>query len=332
MPVYNASKYLRESIDSVLRQTYENFELIIVNDGSSDSSMAIITHYAEIDSRIVAISQDNKGVVASANKAASLAKGSYITRNDSDDVAFDNKIADLVSTALANPRAVLVTGNIEVISQSGEFMYRDIVPIHSDDIKRALYFRNPLPNGACMVRKDAFEEVGGYSDVFAEDLHLWIKLYGKGDFAHTNSSVYKWRMNDSGLTFSNVEKSIQKEKEYTDTIWEHTLPARVTRREIRSHSAMCLVSSKRYGTDYKKIYMYDLSRLCSQLIKKGYKKQGILQLLTLASTGRTGLIIAVHRIKLVISGQINRRKSASLHSIDPESSSIMVEVSRRDVS
>lgn len=302
MPVYNSERYLKAAVDSVLRQTYTNFELIIVDDGSTDDSWSIISHYANIDGRIRAVHQENKGVVAASNHGASLAKGTFISRHDSDDISFENKLDDLIRVANENPNAIVITGNIEVINEAGEYLYRELVPVYSDDIKRALYYRNPLPNGATMIKTSSFQAVGGYEDVFAEDCHLWTKLYDKGDFAGTGTTIYRWRMNSTGLTLSNNTKSIEKEKEYTAIIWSLSIPSFVTRKDVLRQCNTYLSISDRFGVDYKKIYLYDLARLSIQLVKRGYIRHGLFQILIICSTGRTGLKISLERIGAVISG------------------------------
>jgi glycosyltransferase involved in cell wall biosynthesis len=309
MPVYNTEKFLRESIDSLLRQTYDHFELIIINDGSSDNSQKIIDYYAKLDSRIHAINQSNKGVVATCNYAASLAKGAYINRHDSDDVAFDTKLEHLVQQACEHPNAVIVTGSIEAISEEGEFVYRELVPLTDDDIKRALYMRNPIPNGATLVKKEAFDSVNGYDEVFAEDCHLWTKLFSEGEFTATPKIVYKWRLNLSGLTHTNNQKSIEKEREYVQYLWEATAPRPLTRLEIKHKSATYLQDAGKHGVDFKKLFLYDLARLSIHLIKRGHSWEGIKQLFAIASTGRTGFKTVIKRLYLVVDGQLLHRKS-----------------------
>ena len=87
MSVYNSEKYLKEAIESILNQTYTNFEFIIVNDGSTDSSLDIIQEYMKKDERIVLISRDNKGLPYSLNEGIEKAKGKYIARMDADDIS-----------------------------------------------------------------------------------------------------------------------------------------------------------------------------------------------------------------------------------------------------
>jgi len=261
MPVYNAELYLKESIDSILRQTYSNFEFIIVNDGSTDKSQDIINHYAAIDSRIIAIEQPNQGVVAAANRAISMAKGNYISRADADDVSFDHKIEDLVECAKNNPKAVVICGSIEVIDERSEYIYRDLVPIKDRDIRTAFHLRNPVPNGATLIKKSAFHEVGGYDDVFAEDCHLWVKLLAMGEFAGTGTTIYRWRANPDGLTLSNNKQSIDRCKDYIEEVWNRQIPLYINRNYIVETSLFYVNNCEHLGVEYKKVFMSDISRL-----------------------------------------------------------------------
>lgn len=307
MPAYNAERYIEEAIDSILRQTYKNFELIIINDGSSDGTWSIIEQYAKHDTRIIAKTQKNKGVVDTANYAASLASGEYISRHDADDVSFTTKFQDWIDTITKFPGAVLVTGSIEVINERGEFAYRDYVPTTDDDIKRSLHLRNPIPNGATLINRKVFEEVGRYSNVFAEDCDLWVKLYTKGQFVGTGTFLYKWRTNFSGLTFTNLEESSRKEKEYVGRIWDIENPHYMSRVDIMNHSGALLNISSERGVGYKVMFLHDLARVAIHLIKRGERRQGIMQLFAIASTGRTGLRTVAQRIILSTKGAVARR-------------------------
>lgn len=314
---------MREALDSLLRQTYSNIEVIVVDDGSTDGSAKIINEYSSRDTRIKPFFRENSGVVAAANFAASQATGKYIMRTDSDDVSFDNKVADLVRMAEDHPEAALVTGNIEVIDNNGEYLYRHLVPPHSDEIKRALYLYNPVANGATMVKKELFDKVGGYDNVFAEDLHLWIKLYEFGDFIATGSALYRWRVNPTGLTVTNNQQSIDKEKEYTDTLWQNKLPAVLSRRAIVARSRLYLTEFPTYGVAYKHIFLYDLSRVAIHMLKRGDAPGCLRQLFAIASTGRTGVKVVMNRLWLIIEGKrsalirASQSKRTAERTIDP---------------
>lgn len=304
MPVYNAGKYLREAIDSMLRQTYRDFELIIVNDGSSDDSADIIASYEKFDARIRSYTQKNAGVVAAANFGASVATGEYLMRSDADDVSFDTKLADLVGCATKHPAAVVISGNIEVINERGEFMYRDILCPLNEEIKREMFIRNPIPNGATLIKKSAFDAVGGYDDVFAEDFHLWIKLFPLGDFIATGTYVYRWRTNSTGLTFSNIEKSIQKEKEYVSILWETQTPHYVPCRDIRKRSRQYITDFKKHGREYNHLFLSNFARFSVHMGKHGHKVLALKQLVAVAMSSPAGFEFVVVRLLLVVRGGV----------------------------
>ncbi|MEO5690820.1 MAG: glycosyltransferase family A protein [Candidatus Saccharimonadales bacterium] len=316
MPVYNAERYLEQAIESILAQSYTDFEFIIINDGSTDKSWDIITSYAEQDPRIKSINQQNKGVVETTNYAANIANGVYLARADADDISFRSKLYDLVKCAKSNTQADVIVGSIEVIDNNDEFVYRELVPIYDEDIKRAMYMRNPVPNGATLIKRSIFQNAGGFADVFAEDFHLWVRLAKTATYAGTGTTVYKWRMNTSGLTFTNLNLSMQKETEYTELLWGDSHPKTISRQNIITRANEYLSLSSRFRIDYKIVFLTDLSRLSVHRIKRGDIVGGFWQLLILASTGRTGLRIALKRVSLVVRGflhkPINNRPSSNV--------------------
>lgn len=317
MPVYNAGHYLREALDSMLRQTYRNFELIIINDGSSDDSAEIIAHYKKRDPRIVVFTQKNSGVVAAANFGASVAKGEYLMRSDADDISFNTKLSDLVTCATEHPQAIVISGNIEVINERSEFLYRDMLCPFNEEIKREMFIRNPIPNGATLVKKSAFDTVGGYDDVFAEDFHLWIKLFSLGDFVATGTYVYRWRTNSKGLTFSNIEKSVQKEKEYVNILWETQPPHYTPRRDIRRRSQLYTTTFKMHGREYNHIFLSSFARFSIHLAKHGHRILALKQISAVAFSSATGFKFVVLRFYLVIRGGIESLLQ-KLHLLRPD--------------
>lgn len=302
MPVYNAEPYLSLALDSIVQQTFQDFEFIIVNDGSTDGSQAILDAYAKRDQRIKVVTQKNSGVVASANRAAELAQGEYIARMDADDVSLLNKLEQLIATADKHPDAIVICGGTEAIDKDGEFVYRHTVPIRDEDIKLALHFRNPLANGATLVKKSAFDAVGGFSDVFAEDCHLWIKLASEGKFVGTGSIVYRWRVNPTGLTSSNALLSIQKELEYCDGLWEKLYPSVVSRRDIVAGLRYYETQPAKHKNAYSHAFVADISKIAFRFARKGHFLLAIRQLTALMTSGKRGLKAALIGVKNSIMG------------------------------
>src|SRR4030042_5588162 len=110
MPVYNCAKYVREAIESILNQTYRDFELIIINDGSTDTTCEILNEYAKKDSRIVLIHQPNSGIVVALNRGLNDAKGEWIFRMDGDDISLSHRFEAQIKTIETNPALVLLGG------------------------------------------------------------------------------------------------------------------------------------------------------------------------------------------------------------------------------
>lgn len=312
MPVYNAGNFLHKSIESILGQSYTDFEFIIINDGSTDGSWEVIESYAKKDDRIVAVNQKNSGVVKAANLAASMARGKYLARTDADDISFESKLEDLVACARKYPSAILIAGSVEAIDENDEFLFRGLVPIYDDDIKRALYIRNPIGNGATLIKKEAFDHVGGFADVFAEDCDLWTRLFSEGEFRGTGTTIYRWRMNSTGLTSTNNEKSIQKAKEYLSKLWDDFPPRNISRSEILARSHIYTEMPGRFGSIYNEMFLDDISRVAVHQIKRGHIWSGLLQLLSIASTGVLGIKIVVRRLWFIVRGAKGRVAANSI--------------------
>jgi len=309
MPVYNAEKFLSESIDSILRQTFSDFEFIIINDGSTDSSQKIVDSYAKRDDRIKVHKQTNHGVVFTANKAIDLARGDYIARIDADDVAMPDRLQQQFDLLEKNQNAVLVCSDFEIFSDSGEFRYREVVPPDSDAIKQLLYIRNPIANGSTLIRKSALVEVGLFDNVFAEDFHMWMKLMEKGDFLSTGTMLYRWRMNPTGLTLSNNKLSQEKSEVYIAELWQNNPPRVISRQEIKQKAKSYIEDYGKRGRAYREIYLTDLSRLASKFVIRKHPINGIHQLFNIATSGRSGLKVALQRIYFIIRGRVPSHRS-----------------------
>lgn len=309
MPVYNAEKFLKESIDSILRQTFDDFEFIIINDGSTDNSQDIIDYYSSIDSRVVAVKQSNHGVVYTANKAIDLSKGEYVARIDADDIALPQRLEQEVAILNKHKNTVLVCSSFEVIDEDGEFLYKNITTPDNTSIKRALYLRNPIANGSTMIRKEALLKVGKFDDIFAEDFHLWMKLEKLGDFEATGTVLYRWRMNTNGLTLSNNDLSMSQAKLYIDSLWEEKTPENVTLKDIKMINNFYSKDHTKDSGLFESVALSDISQLAAKLFISGHYTRGLRQLFVLAFSSKKGFKASINRVYFVIRGKIpNLRK------------------------
>lgn len=175
MSVYNGEKYLVEAIESILIQTYKNFEFIIVNDGSKDNSVEIIKNYMKKDNRIVLIDRENKGLPYSLNEGISIAKGQYIARMDADDISLSNRFEKQIKYMEENK--IDVCGSY--IKLFGDNTKEQIVKysIYHDDIKFRLLFMSSLAHPTVIFKKKVFEKVEYRVDYkVAQDYQLWCDI------------------------------------------------------------------------------------------------------------------------------------------------------------
>lgn len=301
MPVFNVEKFIKEALNSILEQTYTNFELIAINDGSPDNSLQILKQYAKADERIRVISQDNQGLVATLNHGISLARGEYIARMDPDDVSFPRRFEQQVEILDTKPEVVLVAGGFEVIDEDSEFLYREVLPVDSDDIKRSMLLRNPIAHGSVMFRKSTFEKIGQYSDSCGpmEDFYLWTQMARLGDIEAVEPAIYRWRVNQAGITSTMSKKVIEATNRHIDTLWLQQPPQPLGALELRRRGQHYFKTYKKRGVDMKNIVWTDNARLGVKMIRRGRLLKGAYQLLSVAVTGRAGVRTVVDRFSLI---------------------------------
>lgn len=221
LPVYNCDKYVGLAIDSILAQTYKDFELIIIDDGSTDNSLHIIKSYK--DPRIKIISRENKGLVASLNEGIRLAHGRYIARHDADDISEPTRIEKQLYEFGRRPKLVLLGTSIITIDMKGSTLNRHRVLSGVKCVKSELLIRSPFAHGSVMFRKDAFSKTIGYdtSEWPAEDYGLWVRLAGMGDMDNLSEPLYRYRENDVGISATNSTSQQDKTKEAQELAWSH---------------------------------------------------------------------------------------------------------------
>lgn len=310
MPVYNAEQYLSEAVVSALNQTYRNIELVAINDGSKDNSLTILEEFAKNDSRLRIITQKNTGIVGALNRGIQESRGIYIARMDADDISFLNRIEKQVDLIESAPEAVLIATGFEVIDENSEFMYREIIPRTNIDLKRALLLYNPIAHGSVLLRKSTVEKIGGYSANCGptEDYELWMRLSKEGDFLGVEDLLYRWRQNRNGITFTNNAAMQEHTKKNIENYWRQTPISVTSRNQIIETGRYYLNTSRRYGPDAKNIVFSNIAQVAVKLIKHGRTKDGLLQLLFLASSGRTGLKYTIHRINHIVHTQVVKVK------------------------
>lgn len=211
MSAYNSELYVKEAIESILSQTYQEFEFIIINDGSSDETDSIITSYS--DPRIIYINNhQNIGLIASLNKGLKIAKGNYIARMDADDIALPNRFEMQLEVFKKNPDAIAVGSDYFSFSDSK----KTYIKSSSDsDYNKAVLFFSPCFCHPCVMMKNIFNELNIYYNndfKHAEDYQLWTQLAFHGKFLNVTEPLLMYRSHLNQI--SAINKSTQSEISY----------------------------------------------------------------------------------------------------------------------
>lgn len=183
IPAYNTSQYLSETIESVLAQTFNDFELIIINDGSTDNTAEIAEHYCQQDSRIKLFSQVNQGVSIARNIGIKMAQGEFIALLDSDDQWLPNKLAVQIKHLTSQSELGISFGRIEFMSQYGKPNRQIFNSCLTKLTPRHFYYANPIVTASnAVVRRALFEQIGGFdADLKAsEDSELFLRAICSG--------------------------------------------------------------------------------------------------------------------------------------------------------
>ncbi len=179
MAVYNGEKYLREAIESILSQTFKDFEFIIVDDGSTDRTPDILKEYEKKDDRVKIITNSkNIGLTKSLNKAIKIAKGEYIARQDADDISLPERLEKQVEFMDKNRDIGLVGAFYYEIGENGSIVSKKILPTKDTYLKKILIKYNPFFHSSIIIRRKVFSKVGLYDEKFkkAQDYELWFRV------------------------------------------------------------------------------------------------------------------------------------------------------------
>ncbi len=207
MAVYNAQRYLAEAIESVLRQTYQDFEFVIIDDGSTDASPGIVACYAALDRRVRLYRQDNAGLATALNRGIEMARGVYVARMDADDVCLPQRLERQVHAMDTDANLALVAGGVTWINSEGLELGQWAISIPPAAMRSALHSRNKIIHPTVLFRKVAVSSAGGYRPAFryAQDYDLWLRLAEQGSLACVPEVVLKYRLHGSQLSVASVE-------------------------------------------------------------------------------------------------------------------------------
>lgn len=213
MPVRNASAHLRQAVRSVLRQTWRDFEVIAVDDGSTDQSVAILREMVAEDPRLRVVECAHRGVSTTLNYAGELARGEYLARMDADDLTAPERFSDQVAFMDAHPTCVALGTYAEAIDAHGWPLGVIQFPTEHSLIVADLLDISRRGAGLChpsaMIRASAFRAIGGYSTRFtrAQDRDLWLRLSDVGNLANLPRVMHRLRMHHGSVSQQNLREN-----------------------------------------------------------------------------------------------------------------------------
>lgn len=207
MPAYNSEKYIAEAIDSILNQTYADFEFIIINDGSQDKTKDIILSYS--DHRIVYLeNKENQGIVGALNRGIDSSKGKYIARFDADDIAVSTRLEKQVLYMESHEDVCVLGTGIKIFGENIKTQTR-VFSVDSNKLKAELLFSSCVAHPTVMIRKKILDENKlKYDTDFAgvEDYHLWWRIAQIGKIETLTEILHEYRIHENQITQKYTEK------------------------------------------------------------------------------------------------------------------------------
>lgn len=209
LSVYNAENYVDIAIESILKQSFTDFELIAVDDCSTDKSWNIVKHYAKLDSRIIPKrNKVNLGGCKTLNEGLKLAKGKYIARLDNDDWSYPNRLKKQFDFLETHPDVGIVGGVMEIMNQHGEVISQRKYKNSDEEIRKNIFLYSPFSHPLVMFRKSILDKVGFYNPAYApaDDYELFFRIGNVSKFANLNDVILRYRVIPSSITFLQTKK------------------------------------------------------------------------------------------------------------------------------
>ena len=212
MPVYNAEAYIIDAIESILNQTFNEFEFIIIDDCSKDGCWEIIQKYARQDERIVAIRNDkNLKISKTLNKGIAIAKGKYIARMDADDCSYTDRLEKQYMFMEENPDIGICGGTMEVCDEHMNVIGTRKYKLTDKEIRKKIFYYSPFCHASTIYKTKYIQSIKGYNEYLydAEDYDMYFRIGLLGKFANITDIIYRMRTNPNGVS---ILKSKRQEK------------------------------------------------------------------------------------------------------------------------
>lgn len=209
MCVYNGDVFLVQAIESILAQTFTEFEFIIVDDASTDKTPQILAEYAQKDSRIKILkNSENLGLTKSLNIGLHAAQGKYIARMDADDIALPDRFMTQYWFMEEHPSLAAIGSFVQVIDKKGQVLGEKKLAVSYEDIKSKMLFNNQFIHSTLFFRADRLKESGGYDESFrkSQDYELMFRLSSKYPVANLTQNLLQFRFHTESISWTNTEQ------------------------------------------------------------------------------------------------------------------------------
>lgn len=268
MPVFNGEKYLKTAMDSILNQTYSDFEFLIINDGSTDLTEEIINTYK--DPRINYIKNDrNRGIVVTLNIGLEMSRGKYIARMDADDIAYPARLEQQLNFMLAQPECKLCGTRAIAINENGSQTYKLKRPYVAADLKVQHLFRNSFIHPTVMLDAEVareFKYAANYE--YAEDYHLFAQIALKYPTANLKTALLYYRIHSENITSKKQLEMNKSEMKTINYLLSNLFTAQVSEEEVSIHHRFLTRDFKKI--DSKTIESHLIKIKKANCIKKAY--------------------------------------------------------------
>lgn len=202
LAVRNGARHVEASIRSVLTQRFEDFELIVVDDGSTDATPDILSAVRGADPRVVVVRQENRGLAASLNRGIAMARSAYIARQDADDISREDRFEHQVAYLDQHPSIAAVGSSADVLDRAGTVVGALRARRGADAVRQGLLTLRSTPvHGSMLMRTSAIHAAGGYREAFAagQDYDLWLRLTDRFEIDNLPDALYQWRLDADGV-------------------------------------------------------------------------------------------------------------------------------------
>lgn len=196
MAVYNGERYLADAVESTLSQSFADWELVVVDDGSTDGSSRILAEYAAADPRVVVHRQENGGMAAALNQGLDLARAPLVARLDADDLSLPGRLEQQHRFLRDHPEVGMVGGQAAIIDRNGREVAEARYPLDDKAIRDQMKRTTAFVHSSVMIRREVLDRTGGYRSQFdsAEDLDLWLRVAERAQLAHLPEKVAAYRI------------------------------------------------------------------------------------------------------------------------------------------